>query len=234
MNEKVKGSHMTEQEWLTCTDPDAMLKHLRGRITDRQCWLFAAACDRRVFPVLELVTNEEGQAKFRRAVELFERVADGIATDEEVQQLYPPDTTGVAWGGALGSSWNAAASVASGSLFSKRFCNRTAERREAARRSAELQVLNSERVAQSEILRCIVGNPFCPATIAPSCQAWNDGTVAKLAQGIHDDRAFDRLPILADALEEAGCDNADIINHCRQPGEHVRGCWVVDLLLNKS
>ena len=68
----------------------------------------------------------------------------------------------------------------------------------------------------------------------PSWLSWNDGTIPKLAQAIYDDRAFDRLPILADALEEAGCDNADILNHCRQPGEHVRGCWVVDLLLNKS
>jgi hypothetical protein len=63
---------------------------------------------------------------------------------------------------------------------------------------------------------------------------WLTLTVRQLAQAIYDDRAFDRLPILADALEDAGCDNADILNHCRQPGEHVRGCWVVDLLLGKE
>jgi hypothetical protein len=54
-----------------------------------------------------------------------------------------------------------------------------------------------------------------------------------LAQAIYDDRAFDRLPILADALEEAGCTDADILNHCRRPGEHVRGCWAIDLVLGK-
>jgi hypothetical protein len=70
--------------------------------------------------------------------------------------------------------------------------------------------------------------------VGPSWLAWNDGTVVKLAQGIYDDRAFDRLPVLADALEEAGCDDADILDHCRRPGEHVRGCWVVDLLLGKK
>ena len=64
--------------------------------------------------------------------------------------------------------------------------------------------------------------------------AWNDGTVAKIAQAIHDERAFKRMPILADALEDAGCDNADMLRHCREPGEHVRGCWVVDLLLGKQ
>ena len=51
---------------------------------------------------------------------------------------------------------------------------------------------------------------------------------------IDDDRAFDRLPVLADALQDAGCDNADILTHCRSGGEHVRGCWVLDLLLGKS
>ena len=58
--------------------------------------------------------------------------------------------------------------------------------------------------------------------------------VCKLAQGVYDDRAFDRLPVVGDALEDAGCDNADILDHCRQPGQHVRGCWVVDMLLGKE
>jgi hypothetical protein len=75
---------------------------------------------------------------------------------------------------------------------------------------------------------------FRPATFDPLLFEWKDGTIPKLAQGIYDDRAFDRLPILADALEDAGCDNADILAHCRGPGEHVRGCWVVDLLLGKE
>jgi hypothetical protein len=72
--------------------------------------------------------------------------------------------------------------------------------------------------------------PFCPK-VDP---AWLTAKVVALAQAIYDDRAFDRLPILADALEDAGCTNQDILAHCRQPGEHVRGCWVVDLLLGKS
>ncbi len=62
----------------------------------------------------------------------------------------------------------------------------------------------------------------------------NGNTVQKIARGIYDDRAFDRMPILADALEEAGCTDIEILNHCRQPGEHFRGCWVVDLLLGKE
>jgi len=64
--------------------------------------------------------------------------------------------------------------------------------------------------------------------------AWLTPTVASLARGIYTDRAFDRLPILADALQDAGCDSADILGHCRGPGPHVRGCWVVDLVLGKG
>jgi len=83
------------------------------------------------------------------------------------------------------------------------------------------------------LLRDIFGNPFRGASVDSHWLVWNDGTVPRLAQAIYDERAFDRLSILADALEEAGCTDADILNHCRQPGEHVRGCWVVDLLLGK-
>ncbi|HWG41472.1 MAG TPA: hypothetical protein VN688_01715 [Gemmataceae bacterium] len=84
------------------------------------------------------------------------------------------------------------------------------------------------------ILRDMFDNPFRTISVNSLWLGWNDNTVPRLAQAIYEQRAFDRLPILADALEEAGCTNADILNHCRQPGEHVRGCWVVDLMLGKS
>ncbi len=84
------------------------------------------------------------------------------------------------------------------------------------------------------LLRDIFGNPFRPAIADPVWLAWEDGTVPALAQSIYDERAFDRLPILSDALEEAGCTNTDILGHCRQPGQHVPGCWVVDLVLGKK
>src|SRR5581483_3527580 len=82
-----------------------------------------------------------------------------------------------------------------------------------------------------DLLREIFGNPFRPVTVNST---WLTSNVISLAQTIYDERAFDRMPILADALEDAGCTNAEILQHCRQPGEHVRGCWVVDLLLGKE
>jgi hypothetical protein len=88
-----------------------------------------------------------------------------------------------------------------------------------------------EEAAQAALLRDIFGNPFRPVSVEPT---WLSSTVTALATGIYADRAFDRMPILADALEEAGCDNIDVLNHCRGPGPHVLGCWVVDLLLGKE
>jgi hypothetical protein len=67
--------------------------------------------------------------------------------------------------------------------------------------------------------------------VDPSWLRWNDGTVLKIARGIADERAFDRLSILHDALIDAGCDNEDILAHLREPGKHATRCWVVDLLL---
>lgn len=96
------------------------------------------------------------------------------------------------------------------------------------------QLETAECRKQLTVLRDIIGNPFRPIPVDPAWLAWNDGTVVKLAQGIYDERAFDRLPVLADALEEAGCRDADMLAHCRQAGEHVRGCWVVDLILDKE
>jgi hypothetical protein len=77
----------------------------------------------------------------------------------------------------------------------------------------------------------VFGNPFRPVALDPS---WLTSTVVQLAQGIYADRAFDRLPILADALQDAGCEHPDVLAHCRSDGPHVRGCWVADLLLGKS
>ncbi|MBN9519490.1 hypothetical protein J0H58_13365 [bacterium] len=84
---------------------------------------------------------------------------------------------------------------------------------------------------QVALVRDIFGNPFQPVTFEPS---WRTTAVDGLATGIYEEKAFDRLPVLADALEDAGCSDGDILDHCRSQGEHVRGCWVVDLILGKS
>jgi hypothetical protein len=105
------------------------------------------------------------------------------------------------------------------------------------RREAELYLADAiekgvDRSSLCRLLRDIFGNPFRPVAFNP---AWRSESATALARAMYESRNFSPMPILADALEEAGCDHADILSHCRQPdGVHVRGCWVVDLVLGKS
>ena len=90
----------------------------------------------------------------------------------------------------------------------------------------------TEAAYQANLLRDIFGNPFRPVTFDPD---WRTSTVVSIAHSMYDSRDFSPMPILADALQDAGCEHEDILNHCRDPqGTHVRGCWVVDLVLGKS
>jgi pSer/pThr/pTyr-binding forkhead associated (FHA) protein len=70
--------------------------------------------------------------------------------------------------------------------------------------------------------------------VDPAWLRWNDGTVPRLAQAIYEERRFEAMPLLHDALLDAGCDNQDILYHCKEPGPHVRECWVLDILLGKE
>jgi hypothetical protein len=228
---------MTEVEWLACTDPQKMLNFLRRtKASDRKLRLFVCACCRRIWHKL---TDKQS----RRAVEVAERLADGQADPAEVAAA----RTGIEELLRIEDQAYAEEAQLSEAAFLYGYMDQW------PRLLAESPVakdVTTERVnfavdarnnlpADSrplvEFLHDIFGLlPFRPVTIPPSSLVWNDGTVVKLAQGIYDDRAFDRLPILADALEESGCDNTDMLAHCRQPGEHVRGCWAVDLILWKE
>jgi hypothetical protein len=93
----------------------------------------------------------------------------------------------------------------------------------------------AERRAQCQLLLDIFGSlPFRPVTIDPSVLAWNDGLVPRLAQAIYEERRWGDMPVLGDALLHVGCDSDEVVAHCRAGGEHVRGCWVLDLCLGKD
>jgi hypothetical protein len=106
-----------------------------------------------------------------------------------------------------------------------------------AARILELVPPNSPRgvsfdpVKLAAIFRDVFANPYRPVRFHP---AWRTSNVTALATSIYDERAFDRLPILADALEDVGCDNGDVLNHCREGSVHVLGCWPIDLVLAKD
>jgi hypothetical protein len=90
---------------------------------------------------------------------------------------------------------------------------------------------DTEDPGQSALIREMLGNPLRPVTLFTE---WRTNLVQSLAHQMYDNHDFSCMPILADALQDAGCDNEDVLNHCRQPGEHCRGCWVVDLLFDKK
>jgi len=165
---------------------------------------------------------------------MAERRADGAATEEE--QALEDDFATAEWDRTNDYSSSA---YAYGTEAVTLLCHQkgyeaaagVAEQASHAAASARLSSLKAETAAQSNLLREIFGNPFCPTMASP---AWQTANVVSLAQAIYDERDFSRMQILGDALEDAGCNNADILHHCRQSGEHVRGCWVIDLLLGKS
>jgi hypothetical protein len=213
---------MTEADWLVCTDPGPMLEYLRPKASDRKLRLFACACLHRVWN--RLLESE------RKAVEMSEQYANSFVTAEE-------------WA----SAWDACEPRMEGQNHVARMIWRAGrppiaqtaleEANWATAAAASLAVETLEQTAwdaflvvETALLRELFGNPF--RTVIDT--GWLTSNVVAIAQRIYDDRNFTDLPILADALEDAGCDNAEILNHCRQPGVHVRGCWVVDLVLGKE
>ena len=245
---------MREARWRTCTDAYLMLRFLWGKVSERKLRLFACACCRRVWDLLgeprrrvvEVAERViEGQATLDEL-----RAARDAAFPDSAEPCAEPGSDARTWaplavvytagmfdsddslvhlgqvvGMAAGARRDAAALEA-------RRQRRRSPGREPSQPPRRSSVLKAEEREQARLLRDLFGPlPFREVAVAPSWLAWNGGTIRGMARAIYDERAFDRLPVLADALEEAGCTNTEILGHCREPGPHARGCWVVDLLL---
>jgi hypothetical protein len=219
---------VTESDWLNATDPQAMLTSLggSGKAGGRKLELFAAACLRRIAPrfaqqrswgaiySLELAEMTGVRQLDRKAWALREQgpVREALSAAALVS------VEGVTAAAAV-ADW---AAVAAGEA-------------EAGGWAAGAAVLAKERGEQAALLRCLFGNPFRPPPqLGPGWLVWNDRIVQRLAEGIYDERDFTALPVLADALADAGCMDQEVLAHCRGRGPHARGCWVVDLLLGKG
>ena len=229
---------MTEHEWLECTDPTPMLEFLRGKASDRKLRLFAVACCRRIWHMLS-------DERSRKAVELAEQSADhNIAqhtleavsgeAEEAFEDAIAPDEAF-----AVESREQTGAACSAASYASNSPVVRHSDAVEVMQAAADATSDSAaECVAQAALVRELWEHAVCPITLD---SAWRTPTVLTLAQAAYDERTLpsgeldpDRLAVLSDALEEAGCDNADILGHLRGPGPHVRGCWAVDLLLGKE
>jgi hypothetical protein len=210
---------MTESEWNSSADPQKMLEFLRGKASDRKLRLFALACCRRIIHLL-------ADRRSRKVIEASERFADGLISAEKLRYVRGD----ARWAANVAS--RKAADSEGVKWIVAHLTEPDAQRVLAAIwPSSYLAGRETEQPVQCNLFRDIFGNPFKPVTINP---AWLTSTVVSLAQAIYDERAFDRMPVLADALEESGCTSSEMLEHCRGGGEHVRGCWLLDLLLQKE
>jgi len=207
---------MMEEEWLNCNDPTVLATFLDGNGSARKLRLFACACCRAVSKMLVPETLA--------AIEVAERFADGLVSSDERKR---------ARAASFHAPWHEDDAFAHQRGPAKAAVTAALARNpvEAAHRASSMGGPEDEK-ANAKILREILGNPFRPVTFDPE---WRSSTVMQLAQGIYDERDFSTLPILADALQDAGCDCDDILNHFRDPNAtHVRGCWALDLVLGKE
>lgn len=220
---------MTEAEWVACSDSYRMLRPCRKiiRYHPRKGWLFAVAC---CFRIWHLLNDPRSQA----AIGMAEQYAEGLVSQDQLKVAETDariaHDEAFRLKGKVGASGEWAAQFAASSDA----WNAASHASNFAYVAAGDPVLEpgTEKSAQADIARCIFG-PFPFRSVIVNSH-WLNRTVVSLAQAIYDDRAFDRLSILADALEDAGCADADILVHCRGPVPHVLGCWVVDSLLGKE
>ena len=216
---------MTEEEWLACADPWPMLEFLQGKASERKLRLFACACYRRSPQyVFDFDSGEAGKHNLK-VVEVAERHADGMASEQERHDYFL--TTDDVHLMDKDVIWSASDAVLAAAMGATELPGMQPDEKE-----------RQERTLLSNLLRDIFGNPYRPVTLAPS---WQTPQVVALAQAAYDQREMPsgtldpvRLAVLADALEEAGCTDAEVLGHLHGPGPHVRGCWALDLLLGKE
>jgi hypothetical protein len=221
---------MTETEWLGCKNPEPMLELLWGKVSDRKLRLFACAYGRAV--------RDSQHLPGPSTVAVAEQYADGLVSyldlaSERRRWAFSPEERGPVAQSAYDGAWEAVG-----------WLTHTDQLMKIDPDALRHLPIPADAVLKRSVLllRDIFGPlPFRPVPIDPAWLAWNDGTVPRLAQAAYEHRSLpdghldpSRLAVLADALEDAGCTDPDILNHCRTPGVHVRGCWVVDLLLGKG
>jgi hypothetical protein len=222
---------MTEAEWRTCTSPEAILNFLTSKASPRKLRLYAIGCCRRIW-------RELADDRCLYAVEVAQRFVDGRASEADLfaagqmvvsvaRILGDPHSPaseatysrgGAAWAATRMPAWHAAWDAAWDARVVARDCIAGTD-------------WEKERRWQAALLLDLFANPFHTVRIDPTWLVQGDGAVANLARVIYDEDRFGDLPILADALEEAGCTSTEMLSHCRAAQPHYRGCWVVDAVL---
>jgi hypothetical protein len=241
---------VTEAEWLACDHPAAMLVYLRGEVSEREraesrCRLHSSAGElfngpSPFIPAARFTRFVAACADRLRGFPLEDHTRRLIDSLDEIEAGVTPLGAGMAcWKFASAVAWVVAkdsiaiscAGATEEDRFEWGFSGGPPDPLFQATQATEGR-------EQARLLREVIGNPFRPVSLDP---AWSTPAVVQLAQAAYDNRLLPSglldhtgLAVLADALEEAGCDNADLLSHLRGPGPHVRGCWALDLVLGKE
>jgi hypothetical protein len=231
---------MTESLWFTSADPAPLLDHVAVHGSARKLRLCAVACCRRSFSLLS-------SRRSREAIEAAERSADGETDDETLagaEQVAAQATMDEGFFLMPAAAAAACAAVASAdeALRTVFQAYRQKAIRDAVyncalpREEAEAAATATaeENGIQCDLLYEVFGNPFRPVILDRRVTLWNDGCVVRLARHIYEERRWSELPILGDALADAGCASEELFAHLYQGCDHVRGCWALDVVLGRS
>jgi hypothetical protein len=244
---KYELEQFTEQDWLVSTEPHITLELAFVTTEDppskrmllpsnRKLRLFSCACCRRIW---HLLSTDWAKA----CVLLAEAYCDGLVGESELKAAFSKAPESLlrlgGWhvgrvaeaAGATGEARTVWALVAARDVSAPDGGMNKEELPQQTRRNCCPEESDPvERAAQAAMLRDVYGNPFRLTSFDP---VWRTRTVLALAQVMYDSRDFSPMPIFSDVLIEAGCEDEAIIAHCRRSEPHVRGCWVVDLVLGK-
>jgi hypothetical protein len=240
---------VTETEWLAATDLSPLIQCLFRKldhVSGRKMRLFGCACCRQIWPMLV-------EDRSRKAVELAEAFADALVSRKELAAIRADAFAAAGHiqracaGPGLAMAARAAAqtTVANGAEAGRSASNSAAQAVASAKCYGEggperqpLEVwyreIAREHRRQVSPFRDVFGNPFRPVQVDPAWTARGHEAVQKLARRIAEEASLTDLPVLADVLDAAGCTAAALVDHCRRPGKHVRGCWVLDLVLERT
>jgi len=257
-----QGAALTDADWTSCREPEAMLAFLResGTLSERKLRLFGVAVCRRIWPLLT-------DPRSHKAVELAEQWAEGRASEDgrdaaetAANDAYWQARSPGTYAENLSARATLAAAQAVCSVVEGSYADAADQAARASAHQAAAAVLfdrddepaaerasqsahRTQEAGQAALLRDIFGSPpfGSHGPLDSSVLRWNDGTVVRIAQGIYDERRMSeatldtgRLAVLADALLDAGCEDEALLQHLREPGPHYRGCHGVDLILGKD
>jgi hypothetical protein len=238
--------------WEACPDPRGLVsvaqnianepwKYASAKISKRKMYLCACAAGR--------LCTRHWQGKVGPLLDVLQRYADGAASGDELTATRDA-VLGRKGGYPFGVSeydgrpgycslpfWCDPSSLAELMVhyaLGDRRRIRAEEQAIGPQDAAWEGITDATKAEVAAVVRDIFGNPFRSVAVDPAWLSWNDDTVSKIARSMYEEGRFDKAPVLADALEEAGCNEAALLAHCRQPGPHARGCWVVDRLLVKE